>query len=981
MGNYIVRILLLLFLIPSFASFAAEDNKIDKDKMSLRGRVKEALTRKDLVKSKVYLSDSAGVLIDSLTTGGYYYFESSGSYTESAEFSFTVPRRPAVYNIEVSMPGYQSLFQTITIDNIGRREYTRTLDPFYLEREPKKLDGVTVTASKIKFYNRGDTVVYNADAFELAEGSMLDALIKQLPGVELREGGQIYVNGEFVENLLLNGKDFFNGKNELMLDNLAAYTVKDVEVYKRESDIDKWKGTGGQKNLVMDVKLKKEYNQGWMINLEAGGGTEDRYMFRAFANRFTNNSRITLVGNVNNLNDNRKPGEATTWTPQSNTTGTMRTQMGGLDYMSQHPEELWKVSGDVTVRHTSQDDERYTDRINFLPSSRTYEHSFANNRHSSTNVSTSHRLVLKDTRYYISSYINGSYDKHKSDVTNLSGTFNREQSEVTYAMLDTLYRGDPLALADVVNRTKISTRNSGHNLNGNVSVYGSLKIPKTDDIISLRIGAEYSSDKNEAWRDYIVNYGSQAKPAIRQNQYFDNTPNRDASFYVGSSYTYAFSNDNSVAIEYEYDHRQATKDSYAYQLDRLGEEGLFGVLPEGYLNTLDSSLSYHSHTQENSHSIGLRFANWADNYSWYFNPEIKFLHRDFDYLRNGTNYRVCRQYYLFTLPQYQGSVSRYFDSYKFNDRELYRHYLRLGLKAEPTTPDPVKMIDMTDNTDPMNIWKGNNGLKTAYDFSADFNWYLNVPVGGYLLSNTLELIYGNTYNALVNGYTYDTATGVRVNRTYNLPHGNYVAKIHVFPRLQFGSKGQFSTFYRGGLDYIHSADMIGVDKAEPEKSTVETWWQAHTLDFSWQIGKQQIGFQGQVNSRHTTSTRKDFKSITATHTNLGLRGQFKLPKGFGISTDFTLYMRRGYGSSELDTTDPVWNARLTYAPPKSHWTFMLDGFDMLHQLSNVSYAVNAQGRTITYTNVLPRYVMLHVQYKINIQPKKKIINNSRSFTW
>ena len=86
-------------------------------------------------------------------------------------------------------------------------------------------------------------------------------------------------------------------------------------------------------------------------------------------------------------------------------------------------------------------------------------------------------------------------------------------------------------------------------------------------------------------------------------------------------------------------------------------------------------------------------------------------------------------------------------------------------------------------------------------------------------------------------------------------------------------------------------------------------------------------------------------------------------------------MRRGYGSPELDTTDPVWNARLSYTPAKSKWVIMLDGFDMLHQLSNVNYAVNAQGRTITYTNVLPRYVMLHAQYRINIQPKKKIIDN------
>ena len=50
---------------------------------------------------------------------------------------------------------------------------------------------------------------------------------------------------------------------------------------------------------------------------------------------------------------------------------------------------------------------------------------------------------------------------------------------------------------------------------------------------------------------------------------------------------------------------------------------------------------------------------------------------------------------------------------------------------------------------------------------------------------------------------------------------------------------------------------------------------------------------------------------------------------------------------------------------------MLDGFDMLHQLSNVNYAINASGRTVTYTNALPRYIMLSLQYRLNIQPKKR----------
>lgn len=131
--------------------------------------------------------------------------------------------------------------------NFSRHRRPRiTLDPVKLRKRPKATDDyiegkslgeVVVTASKIKMVMRGDTVVYNADAFELTNGSMLDALVRQLPGVELK-GGRIYVNGEFVNNLLVNGRNFFRGNPKIALDNLPAYMVDKVKVYRRESDSD-----------------------------------------------------------------------------------------------------------------------------------------------------------------------------------------------------------------------------------------------------------------------------------------------------------------------------------------------------------------------------------------------------------------------------------------------------------------------------------------------------------------------------------------------------------------------------------------------------------------------------------------------------------------------------------------------------------------------------------------------------------------------
>ncbi len=190
--------------------------------------------------------------------------------------------------------------------------------PIMMIRAAKVLSEVTVTASKVKFYNKGDTIVYNADAFVLAEGTMLDGLLRQMPGVELKDDGRIFVNGEYVEELLLNGKDFFKGNNKVMLENIGAYTVKNVEVYRKQKDIDRVLGKGfGEKSLAMDVKLKKEYNQGMMLNAEAGYGSDDRYLGRLFGLWFSDHARVSAVGNINNLNDDRKPGEQTGFDPNA----------------------------------------------------------------------------------------------------------------------------------------------------------------------------------------------------------------------------------------------------------------------------------------------------------------------------------------------------------------------------------------------------------------------------------------------------------------------------------------------------------------------------------------------------------------------------------------------------------------------------------------------------------------------------------------
>ena len=355
-----MRIFLFVFLFISSTSALLADSDF-----SIHGTVKSAITKQNLTDAYVIFLDKDGNPKDSVRANKGFRFRDNQIDT-LANFAYHVPRVDSTYVFDVVCNGFESQRISFKVEKIGRRESTREIPVIYLKKAAIQLDEVTVTATKVKFYNKGDTIVYDASAFQLAEGSMLDALIAQLPGVELYDDGQIKVNGQFVESLLLDGKKFFDGNNNLMLDNIAAYTVKNIQVYEGVSQEDKFAGRDYNKVLTMDVRLKKEYNVGWIINAQGGYGTENRYLGRLFASWFNPEWRVTLLGNSNNLNDNRSPGRNDTWTPEKMPSGRQRNLSAGLQYNYEASDRKKMANGDFLFNQTLLDRETQTDKTNFL---------------------------------------------------------------------------------------------------------------------------------------------------------------------------------------------------------------------------------------------------------------------------------------------------------------------------------------------------------------------------------------------------------------------------------------------------------------------------------------------------------------------------------------------------------------------------------------------------------------------------------------
>ena len=369
-----------------------------------------------------------------------------------------------------------------------------------------------VTTSKIRMVVKGDTLIYDADAFQLAEGSMLDGLIKMLPGFELRDG-RIRVNGQYVSELLVNGENFFKGDPRVALENLPAYMVNKVKVYRKEHE---YSYITQEKNkeelpLVVDVNLKREYSVGWVANAGVGYGLEDRYMARLFGLGFTDYSRLAVYGNANNTNDMGEPGVSGEWNPQGAASGLTEMQKGGLEALIKDRQQIWKYTGNIKILHQDNDGRSVTSTETFQPglSSNTYARSRNERLGHNFRIQSSHQYEYKKAGGFVKLEGSGAYQHRKNTVEYLGAEFSADPKDAyRAASLDSIffYPSDRLT-AMLVNSRRDRTKDNADVWNGHINMNGFVSDPKTPDYINIAAGVNVERQKNYFFSDYNLHYG------------------------------------------------------------------------------------------------------------------------------------------------------------------------------------------------------------------------------------------------------------------------------------------------------------------------------------------------------------------------------------------------------------------------------------------------------------------------------------------
>lgn len=942
-----------------------KEKKEKVDSIELRGEVYDRMTTRHVPETKIEILRPDSSLISSARGGwtGFRWKDRMGLVEDStSNYTVSLPKIEGNYIIKVSKDGYETKYVPYVLSNLKKRDDERTAPKIYLSKiKVRNLEEFTVKASKVMFYHKGDTIVYNADAFMLPEGSMLDALIAQMPGVEIKDGGKIYVNGRFVESLLLNGKDFFKGNQDVMLENIGVYAVKDVAVYEKKEDMAAILGDRGdvEKEYVMDVRLKKDHMAGNMISAQAGGGTKSRYVGRLFGMHYTNNSRLSLYGNANNINLRNKLAQTERGHDSYSLTGITRKINGGIDYFADDALHTWEVAGNVDANYTDCSNNKVTNAVNYLQNADNFDFSGVASRKRDFSISTFHNFKIGQDRWNLELKPQFSYNKNRNNDETVAATFDREIQNLNENIIKALYSGDYKDLQSaLINRNlKVYEANS-HGYNAQLQGSSKIKVPNSPDAVELKFTAKYDRESLSGNTLQDVCFGYTPASSLLQNRCQNNRPQYNLKLQGLARYYFNIPF-GSLNASYEFIHTQKRKNSDISLLEAMAENSMAEFMP-GELPEPDFANSYTSKFYKNQHVLKLTWfykkkysrVNWEIT----FEPKFFLERHDLFYHRGETNADPHRSFVRFNIDRARSILKD-----KKNKWSIYVEY-----KMQQTAPSLLNMIDIRDTTDPLNIRLGNSNLKNSTRHSLSCDYYYKASKR---LSHTVYFNWRWFANDFVTGYRYDSTTGVKTVRTYNVS-GNNSGFLHYSVNYRFGPSDAFyiDNSVNGGFN--NYANMVGND-AEPVKQKVSSkslFWELHAGYNSEKLSAMVVG------AANWDKSKSDGQMIIKNNSGLwGLGAELdaKLPFKFNIGTRFRMMKRFGYVEDSMNTYEYVWDAQLGYSIANGVWRITLDAKDILNQNRGLSYVVNANGRTQTLATVLPRYLMLSVHYRFDFKPKRK----------
>ena len=845
-------------------------------------------------------------------------------------------KKESPYLLKVSYIGMKPEFRAL---NTGK---TKIHVGNIVLTEGLELSEVVVTAPIKEVELVGDTTVINADAYRIPEGSNLEELVKKIPGLEYdRQNKTLVYNGLPIAEINVNGEAFFAGNHALALENLPADLVSRIKVYDKRSEMEKFMGIKtGEENYVLDLQTKKEFNGTLMTSVAAGKGNNKKKEAELISNFFkTGGENLSVIAKSGNRNmtsankDNRQDNVA-------------------VNFLKKFGKKI-HLNGNVMYSNAINGNEGTSYYEQYLKTGNRYRYA-TSDRHN-TNRMASTMLSMK-------------WNIDKMTLLNLSGSFSAmkgtngsDSRQATYNENPELditapFNGEENGQTENdirVNGIRMNSRSTSANRQYFLNADLTRRLNEKGSSLGLTMQYSEGRGKNEAFSVSSTTYyqlqdewGNDS--VLYRNQYYD-SPNRNRKFSLGLILTQPLHKSLRAQLSYKFRRENQNNDRNTYDLSRFfdgtDDEPLY-TLPEGYEAAYTDSLSNRSRSHTTAHEVALHL-NYTDR-TWEINaglsvvPERQSLDQKTGRMQADT-LRTSVNYYPAVTVLWHKKKTR----------------VQLSYEGDTKQPGLTELLTLTDNSDPLNITRGNPSLRPSY------NQRVRLEARDTKIGLNGDMTWANTVNSVTRAVTYNTQTGGIESYPVNV-NGNWNARATV--RYQKRIKRRFSVTARTGASFSQNVSLINEGQQEmPERSTTHNTTLNANLRFGYQPQWGGFDLTGDWRFRHSTNLLRETGDYTRDY-RLGVNANADLPGGIQLRSDVDYSFRNGTNITPGEDDQVVWNASLSWRflkQKKAELSFYWA--DILSQKKNFTRSVSSSGLSERHTQQIGSWFMLSFKYRFNKQ--------------
>lgn len=521
---------------------------------SLSGTVTDKTTKEGLISATVQLASSDG----------------KSSYTSTdlnGNFQFK-KLQSGTYTLQVTYVGYKSYKVKQTLSE-GQEKRVK----IEMSEDAQLLGEVSVQGRATRAEQQGDSLLYNAEAFQVMMGSSAEDLLAKMPGIVV-EGGTIQAQGEQVQKVLVDGKEFFDGDVNLAIKNLPSDVIASIEVFDKKSEQAEFTGfDDGEEVKTINIVTKGGFRQGTFGEVSGGYGTDDRYKVNGNLNFFNDDRRISVLGMSNNVNQQNFSQEDLAGVMAAGNSGRGRGGRGGggggrsgapggssasnfmvgslggvtsanglgLNYVDQWGEK-WKITGSYFFNQSDNLTQQQTDREYFesvLPGmtySEYQENSMKN---------WNHRFNMK-------------LDYQMTERTSLQfrPTLSFQNND-SYGLL----QGRNLVNGTTDSETETTSMGKSNAYNIGADLMLRHRFLKEGRTLSLMLSGKMSNTDGDTYTDYLNTlYGLELSPLTDDYSQWKQTMNRQYTLRSNLSYTEKLTDNLQLQLGYKMSYTDSEND-------------------------------------------------------------------------------------------------------------------------------------------------------------------------------------------------------------------------------------------------------------------------------------------------------------------------------------------------------------------------------------------------------------------------------------